>query len=319
MRRRVKMLVSKAFGRMPPFILMYHRVHRASLDPWDLAVTPECFSEQIEIVRRHYTPVTLSEIAAAHVPDRAIAITFDDGYLDTLVNAKPILEKHDCPATVFIPTGLVGQKRDFWWDELARLVFEAPSIPPDLTMSAKDRVFLLSKASFGRRRRDVRRQDVHFSIWEWLLPLEHQERLLCLDQIAVQVRVSNSGRPENRTVDSGELQALASELIEIGAHTVTHAALPYLSPACQHREVLDSRRACEEIVGRPPTSFAYPNGLYNADSLSAVQAAGFSLACTVKPDPVSAWSRPLELPRVQVKNWNGDEFSRRLSRHFTDR
>ena len=115
-----------------------------------------------------------------------------------------------------------------------------------------------------------------------------------------------------------EVKALSSYLIEIGSHTVTHPALPCLAREGKRWEVVESRRACAEIVGKLPDSFAYPNGQYDADSLEAVRGAGFSNACTVRAAPVTPGSARLELPRIHVRNWNGEEFARRLFRHFID-
>ena len=49
-----------------------------------------------------------------------MAITFDDGYVDNLREAKPRLAAGDVPATLFVTTGAIGQRTEYWWDELAR-------------------------------------------------------------------------------------------------------------------------------------------------------------------------------------------------------
>ena len=54
-----------------------------------------------------------------------VAITFDDGYVDNLFNAKPRLETADVPATVFLATGYLAEK--FWWDELAQMIISWPT------------------------------------------------------------------------------------------------------------------------------------------------------------------------------------------------
>ncbi|MFY9558249.1 MAG: polysaccharide deacetylase family protein, partial [Blastocatellia bacterium] len=103
-------------------ILLYHRVGDADSDPWQLAVTPQHFDEQLQVLRKYAWPLSLRELSTAHGrnwhPGRRVVITFDDGYADNLTAAKPLLEKHDIPATVFIATGYTGADREFWWDEL---------------------------------------------------------------------------------------------------------------------------------------------------------------------------------------------------------
>ncbi|HET9531812.1 MAG TPA: polysaccharide deacetylase family protein, partial [Blastocatellia bacterium] len=106
-------------------ILMYHRVAEVRSDPWSLCVTPQHFAEHMEILRRHARPISLRELTGAlregSVPRRSVVVTFDDGYLDNLKNARPLLERYDIPATFFIATGYLGGEREFWWDELERM------------------------------------------------------------------------------------------------------------------------------------------------------------------------------------------------------
>src|SRR5688572_7601228 len=84
-------------------ILLYHRVAEASSDPWSLAVKPAHFAEHLEVINRRARVLSVEELVAAIAGDKlprlAIVITFDDGYADNLLNAKPLLEKNDCPAT----------------------------------------------------------------------------------------------------------------------------------------------------------------------------------------------------------------------------
>jgi len=70
--------------------------------------------------------------------------------------------------------------------------------------------------------------------------------------------------------------------IEFGAHTVNHPLLAYESKEVVWRELSESKKAIEEITGRPADSFAYPNGDWNAEVRQCVVEAGFSSALTVK-------------------------------------
>ena len=58
----------------------------------------------------------------AKLPRRTVIITFDDGYADNFHTALPLLQEADCPATVFVTAGKIGAERDFWWDELERVI-----------------------------------------------------------------------------------------------------------------------------------------------------------------------------------------------------
>jgi peptidoglycan/xylan/chitin deacetylase (PgdA/CDA1 family) len=93
-------------------VLLYHSISQA--DNY-YAVAPHMFAQHMRYLKAQYCPVRLVEVAAfvtgqGTLPDRAIAITFDDGYADFLTNAFPVLEKYGIPATLFVCAGNVERK-----------------------------------------------------------------------------------------------------------------------------------------------------------------------------------------------------------------
>ncbi len=99
----------------PVPILLYHGV---SMDAspafrrW--VVEPTRFAEHVEcLVAGGYQPVTVSQVAlalrgASTLPDRPVAVTFDDGFADFATGAFPILSRLSAPASLYITTGYVG-------------------------------------------------------------------------------------------------------------------------------------------------------------------------------------------------------------------
>lgn len=93
-------------------VLMYHSVAE---DPprttHRLSVGPDAFAAQLAHLRAHdVATVTFSQVAAAMaggppLPERAVALTFDDGYADFHETVLPLLQRHGCTATVFVTTG----------------------------------------------------------------------------------------------------------------------------------------------------------------------------------------------------------------------
>jgi peptidoglycan/xylan/chitin deacetylase (PgdA/CDA1 family) len=99
-----------------PVVLCYHAV---SADwPAPLAVTPERFEQQLRLlVRRGYRGTTFAQALSAK---KALAVTFDDGMRSVLDRAAPVLGALGLPATVFVPTDLVGSDGPMSWPGMGR-------------------------------------------------------------------------------------------------------------------------------------------------------------------------------------------------------
>ena len=99
--------------RTPVPILMYHEVASRPDSASPLAVPPAAFAAQLACLQAAgFTTITVSELAAAfaggaELPERPIALTFDDGYADFHQAALPLLEQYGFTATVFVTTGWV--------------------------------------------------------------------------------------------------------------------------------------------------------------------------------------------------------------------
>src|SRR5215470_15288778 len=88
-----------------PLILMYHRVVVSDVDPWSMAVTPQSFDSQLDVLSHEAHLVRLSDLVefagTTELPPRAVALTFDDGYADVMEAARPIMDRYGVSATLF--------------------------------------------------------------------------------------------------------------------------------------------------------------------------------------------------------------------------
>ena len=318
-----------------PLILMYHRVSDNGPDPWGLGVSPRHFSEHLDVLQRHTRPVALRQLSQRprKLGRRAVVVTFDDGYADNALAALPLLRGHGIPATVFVTTALLGKTRAQWWDELADLLLRPRRLPDTLELTVRGRDFRWSlgasveygENAYASHRRwaavtqkpPTERQAVYLSLWELMLPLPDDEQRRILDTLVLWSGTLTTGTATHRMLSEGELMALDSEeLIEIGAHSVTHSVLPSLPFDAQRREASESKRALEALIGTPVGSFSYPYGRTSEPTLSAVRNAGFLRACTTRPASVAPNGDPFDLPRIAVGNCDGEQFARMLSGVF---
>ena len=126
------------------------------------------------------------------MPNRSIVVTFDDGYVDNLNYAKPLLEHFNVPATVYLVTEALIEGRNFWWDELEWALLQPETLPDWLTLSVKGskyewqlgnaRQYSLQDRQKDRQRRPWdalpgTRLAFFYLIWQRLLELSNTERL----------------------------------------------------------------------------------------------------------------------------------------------
>lgn len=86
-----------------------------------------------------------------------------------------------------------------------------------------------------------------------------------------------------------------STTFEVGSHTLTHADLTRLSPVEAAYEIREGRRAVEDIINRPATSFCYPYGAYRPEHVAMVKEAGCLVGRTIRRFSVGCEGDPLQM------------------------
>jgi peptidoglycan/xylan/chitin deacetylase (PgdA/CDA1 family) len=205
-------------------------------------------------------------------------ITFDDGYRDVYRYAFPVLREMGAPATIYLPAGYVGTERRFDHDRLfhmaqvltakkQRPLYEGlPAFAPELLEP------ILTAALSPSAALDA-------------FIAEHSSSDL-QDLIGALERQLGGGPelvPEQGDVMSwDEAREMAAAGVDFGAHTVNHAVLTLVDPAVAVREIIESKQIIERELGRPVTSFSYPNGWYSDGIVAALVRAGFRAAVTTE-------------------------------------
>lgn len=268
-------------------ILCYHRIvadiARAEQETEVGMVTSvETFRRQMELVCEHCKVLSLDEAAVVLRGERATTgaaavITFDDGYRDFYDQAWPVLRELGLPATVFVPTAYIGSGQMLDHDRFYLYVMKARSRGLSLRVP-------LAKAGLSEEKLAALCAEVNpLRVYSQLsyLPLALRERSLqCLDDFV-------GDQPEENPngfslLDWEMVREMARAGISFGAHTDNHVVLTNEEPQTVEREILRSKQALEERLGRPVRYFAYPTGRYNAAIKEAVARAGFEVAVTTE-------------------------------------
>jgi len=302
----------KLIQRNRSVILIYHRVANISFDPFQMAVSEFNFEKQLEFLKDNYNVISLesliNKIKNKEKLNKYIAITFDDGYYDNLRNALPLLEKYKLPATIFVSPTFVLNNKEFWWDELERIIFDVED-SRSLTLKTNNN----SKSwSFNQDRVLVLRE-----IHQILKSLNENQRSLIINQIKIWYGKPLEAREEYRPLTAFELKKLSeSQYVEIGAHTMNHVVLANETFERQEKEIKDSKEMLEKIINKKIVSFSYPFGGktdFNSTSIDIVSNLDFLCAMSNNQNYIDKNSNIFSMPRFLVRNWTKQEFTQKIN------
>jgi peptidoglycan/xylan/chitin deacetylase (PgdA/CDA1 family) len=285
-------------------VLLYHRVADLGLDPHGLAITPQEFDQQMRQLRDEFSVLPLTDLLQAirtnTAPPNAVALTFDDGYIDNFEQASPILSRHGLPATFFFTTEcLDASDYMYWWDRLAIAVYRTRSELP-FAFEGPDGLRSFNVETAAQRRA------LHEILYQWILAMPCVQRDWTVEQ--VWAWAGTSPDHSSRRMQVNELLDLAQRPgHEIGAHSVRHVKLPIEIYGVQLDEVGQSKATLEDILGKPVTTFAYPYGAHDSTTTAIVRDFGFANAL-VCGDAVAGSGSPWEVPRLDPSRRSGLDF-----------
>jgi peptidoglycan/xylan/chitin deacetylase (PgdA/CDA1 family) len=261
-------------------VVIFHRVLPESDARWDTAELPytmsaKHFEECLLFFKRHYTVVGLADIAQAHqfgrpLPSRPLLVTFDDGWLDNLTTALPILASHEIPAVVFVAVDAISDPREAWWQDVVVHGWNSGT---------------LSHASFASFRSDLGLSGSQGEPW--------REGTTILDVLVAAAQLDPNTRdkhldplerkgkffPPRQMLDAETLARLSNHrLIDIGSHGFSHLPLTHVSNS--FAELEKSQLRLETLCGCKIASFSFPHGRYNGAHLKEAFHAGYKYLFT---------------------------------------
>ncbi len=295
--------------------LYYHRINVLENDHNLLCVSPIRFRQQMLYIKHNYQIVRFEDDWETLDSD-AVCITFDDGYLDNLEYAVPILEEIGIPATIFVSTGTMDQSRELWWDELEYLLLAGQDIPMEFELKDDEFGCRWDTSTWEYRRNCYKA--LHILMKDFITVRKREEWLMQLWDWREKQR---KGRKNNLTVSQDDCKRLAkSELISIGAHTVSHPSLANLDRESQEIEIRTSIDGLSRILNKKITLFSYPFGVpeidFNEDTIGICRKYGITKAASTER---ALWNPSVDsyrIPRKVVRDWDLIEFGRKMDEYW---
>ncbi|RPH39866.1 MAG: hypothetical protein EHM87_23355 [Burkholderiales bacterium] len=302
-------------------MLTYHRViERADEDPYrsGMSVRADHFRSQLEYVAGHFDVRPVHEAADLFRSGRTgsrplLSITFDDGYLDNLELAAPILSSVGVPASFYIAVGGLDAPAPFWWDRVTHAVRTAARRTPidSAELGLPGPPSRWSTATLARG--DLARALISAL---WTLPEAEVEPAVARIQALLEGDPSPGPTLPER-MDRDGVRALHALGFEIGAHSVSHVNLCLREGDALRAEMADSRSDLEQTLGAPVPGFAYPGGRLDTPVVECARELGFAYALTTDSGANSRDADPMRLRRIGAPDSPVADFKRAFARALT--
>jgi peptidoglycan/xylan/chitin deacetylase (PgdA/CDA1 family) len=257
-------------------VLMYHSVADKSavgfIDPPN-HLDAAHFERQMEYLSKYRHVISLGELvqhltAGKALPAGSVCITFDDGYLDNLTVAAPILAKYSLPATLYLPTAYIDRAETHWADVLHQsFTFRTKNV---LTIPA-----LGLRADISKAGECVA---AYRSLHGPLLVSLYDERQALLAE--VQRQLEPKVKPPRLTMNWDDVRRLQKDypLFSIGGHSQNHIDLH----AHGGEQALNEINGCMNDIRRElsatPEHFSFPYARWSKESRTMVVQAGWASA-----------------------------------------
>jgi peptidoglycan/xylan/chitin deacetylase (PgdA/CDA1 family) len=293
---------ARVYNVQGAIVVMYHSVASPEQEPFvspSISVPAATFEAQMRYLARNRRVVPMDDIVNAlaarrTLPLGTVALTFDDGYRDTLEIAAPILAKHELPATLYLATGYVERGENQWIDELHAMF-----------VSRRDHELVLSRPGPTTHAYDLSRPAemarARAALNEILISLSAAERRALLDEIAAQLRPTR--RLPRLTLSWPEAKALVGRYrnIAIGSHTRDHTDLSTCDAATRDREITSSIADVGANLGLGVSHFTYPYGRAMRDGEKLLGGLGLRSACVTEPArPIDASTSRYAIMRFEA-------------------
>jgi peptidoglycan/xylan/chitin deacetylase (PgdA/CDA1 family) len=255
-------------------VLMYHSVTPDGaarfVDPPN-RISPVLFERQMAFLSRRRCVVSLSElveqVAIGRSPSAGtVAITLDDGYLDTLNVVAPILARYRLPATVFLATGYI-ERGESQWADVVHWCFECRTAgTPRGGTWAGERIDLESESGRLATRKVVHRR---------LLEAGYEERRQLLAELLSKLRPG--GQPPRLSLNWDDVRELCRRYpsMEIGGHTRNHVDLRTHRDASARLEISGCAEDLRRELRIEPRHFSFPYGRWCAETREMVAGSGW--------------------------------------------
>jgi peptidoglycan/xylan/chitin deacetylase (PgdA/CDA1 family) len=281
-------------------ILAYHGMSQVDEHRWNrsLFIPPALLDRRLVFLKGagfNVLPLqeSLDRLREGTLPERSVALTFDDGYVDFFRLARPVLERHHVPATVYLTTYYSERNLPVPGITAAYMVWKSAHFRgPIRSIQGFERMPMSSEA----QRLEVSRVVGEYFTDERGMPPDEKQELL--ERLADELEFDLAEYRRRRLMHlmtPEEVREVAAAGIDIQLHTHRHWVPK--DERLLRREIVENRERVQAITGRRADHLCYPSGVHFPELLPWLRALGVRSATTCEPALATAAHDPLLLPR----------------------
>lgn len=256
----------------PHTILMYHGVNQDGKNQFNGRHTAQRdFIRHIRFLKKHAHIISLEDFFEGRFIEGRpnFAITFDDGYRNNYLFAKPVLEEARVPATFFI-TGLNEVDQDILWADFLNIASKLTQ--ENITIEGEN---------FENRNGVYHSLDTGKNLYEIIkhekADSQYKRTMISAFDKTYNFRLDKSYDHYWKLMSNDEIRSCgASEFIEVGSHAYMHNNLSSISFELAKNELIASRNYLESLMQQPLISLGYPDGSYSREIIDVAEQLGFT-------------------------------------------
>jgi len=224
-------------------------------------VSVERFENALLFLKKNFNVVSYAEVHdhvfnGASLPEKAVHLSFDDGFGECFTVVRPMLLKHEVPCTFFVASDWIDNRAMFFRNKVSVCAetmrrFDKAALEMALTN--------LSKVL-----------DMHFRSYEkfeqWIKSLlQADEASINLVCEILGIDIAAYMQERNVFLTRGQLRKMAGEGFTIGSHSRSHSKMSQISPEAIEAEIVESAKVVQKITGDDLISFSFPFSALGVD------------------------------------------------------
>lgn len=314
--------VLRFFGRQNTKILLYHSINEEEssfIKGTDVMVSPSIFAKHLKYLKNHYKVISLQDLVEflkrGKILPRSVVITFDDGFADTYVFAYPYLKQFIIPATIFLVTDSVDNKKPIWIQELCYFIntFGVDKVIEIIGTYCRN-------SKINHLVIDISNNNLYQQVekyFKYSIDKDHREKIL--SKLYKEFNISHKENfSENQVfLNWNQIKEMCKGGICFGNHGESHTPFSSLSPVEQEKEIFNSKNEINQNLEQEFLPFSYPFGQtkdFTSTTKKYIKNAKHDCILTAMPIINEAKTSYYELGRIVIDNLPIHRFALELER-----